>query len=138
MHWFFKRPDTTLDQADRTLGPFVHAAIRGLAAGELGTRPRIRRLAECYVYGAIRYLVSYDNMRPGSSDALLRNILVAHFDAGEPEVAECRRVFPGIREGQSEHRFMLEGASALRRWLVNGDRTVGTALRALLDDPRRS
>ena len=40
------------------------------------------------------------------------------------------------KDSGKEQLFMIEGASALRRWLVNGDRTVAVELKNLLDRDR--
>lgn len=131
--WPFTRSDTGLHQAASTLDPFVSQALSGLETQTLRDQIRIRTLAECYVYGAIRYLASYDDMRTDSAGALLENILVTHFGADGDEVRSSRMFFARLAEGGSEHLFMIEGASALRRWLVNGERTAGADLKSLLE-----
>jgi hypothetical protein len=50
------------------------------------------------------------------------------------EVSNSLEYFSGIKNGGKEQLFMIEGASALRRWLVNGDRTVASDLRGLLNE----
>ncbi|MCG6864342.1 MAG: hypothetical protein LJE58_02830 [Thiogranum sp.] len=130
--WPFTRSDTRIDQAASTLNPFVSQALSGLEEQELRDQIRTRTLAECYIYGAIRYLASYDDMRNGSVGTLMEDILGTHFGANGEEIRSSETFFAKIRDGGSEHLFMIEGASALRRWLVNGERTVGADLKSLL------
>ncbi len=135
MFWPFSKPDSELERAMATLDPFVTEALSGLAAQELNgdiERRGTRTLAECYVYGAVRYLASYDGMRSADTGMLLEQVLATHFKADHAEIGGCRELFSAVAAGDREQRFMTEGASALRRWLVNGDRTVGNHLRELL------
>jgi hypothetical protein len=71
-------------------------------------------------------------MRNGSVGTLMEDILGTHFGANGEEIRSSETFFAKIRDGGSEHLFMIEGASALRRWLVNGERTVGADLKSLL------
>jgi hypothetical protein len=133
MIWPFNRTDTDLDQASLTLDPFVAEALTGVEKEQLFNRLSTRTLVECYVYGAVRYLASYDDMRPASAGILLERILASHFDASSNEVTTSQLYFSSRPEGDKEQLFMIEGASALRRWLVEGDRSVGSNLRELLE-----
>lgn len=134
MGWLFQRKTATgIEQAKSTLSPFIAAALNDIGVQALRDQVRTRTLAECYIYGAIRYLASYDDMRADSSAELLESMLVSHFDADSDEVSSCRMFLTRVPDGGKEHLFMVEGASALRRWLVNGDRTVGSELKSLLD-----
>ena len=54
MIWPFSNTDTNLNQASITLNPFITTALSGLDREELRGKGRVRTLAECYVYGAIR------------------------------------------------------------------------------------
>lgn len=132
MIWPFNKTDTRLDQAATTLSPFIAEALSGLQGQDLRDQGSTRRLAECYVYGAIRYLASYDDMRPASTGVLLQTMLARHFDANSNEVSQCLEFCAEVKDGEKEKRFMIEGAGALRRWLVNNDRTVASDLKDLL------
>jgi len=134
MIWPFSKTDTGLDQAALTLNPFIGEALSGIGAQVLQEQARTRTLAECYVYGAIRYLASYDDIQPASARALLQGMLARHFEADSNEVSDCQTLFSTFEEGGREQLFMIEGASALRRWLVNGDRAVASNLKKLLDE----
>lgn len=134
MIWPFSKAATDIDQAASTLNPFIAEALSGLDVQLLHDQVRTRTLTECYIYGAIRYLASYDDMRPASTGDLMQNMLVRHFNADSMEVSNSLEYFSGIKNGGKEQLFMIEGASALRRWLVNGDRTVASDLRGLLNE----
>ncbi len=136
MIWPFNRVDTELDQAASTLSPFIYEALSGLEGPVLRDQVRARTLAECYVYGAIRYLASYDDMCAASAEVLLQTMLARHFDADSNEVDNCLMFISRAKDSGKEQLFMIEGASALRRWLVNGDRTVAVELKNLLDRDR--
>ena len=129
--WPFKRTDTNPDQAIAVLSPFVVMTLRGfeLNAGE---DLSARRLTECYVYGAVRYLASYDEMEAGSTRRLFEAMLAKHFSANETEIEACQAYLKGIPPGGDEQLFMIEGASALRRLLVNDDQSSGENLTMLL------
>jgi len=133
MKWPFNKADTGIEQAASTLNPFIAEALSSLEEQVLRDQIRARTLTECYIYGAIRYLASYDDMHPSSTGDLMQTMLVRHFKADSIEVSNCLKYFSGIKDGGKEHFFMVEGASALRRWLVNGDRTVASDLKGLLD-----
>jgi len=131
--WPFNKVDTKLEQAESTLNPFIFTALSGMDEQILRDQLDTRTLAECYVYGAIRYLASYDDMRPASANTLLQTMLAKHFEMDSSEVDNSLTYLSGIKNGGKEQLFMIEGASALRRWLVNGDRTVASDLKNMLD-----
>lgn len=131
--WPFNKVDTDIDQASKTLSPFITTALSRLEAEEIGEEGRMRTLAECYIYGAIRYLASYDEMRPASTGLLLRAMLSRHFNAGSSEVNQCLEFCANVKAGEKEKFFMMEGAGALRRWLVNNDRSVASELKELME-----
>lgn len=133
MIWPFNKTNTGLDQAAATLNPFIAEALSGLEGQILSEQVRSRMLTECYIYGAIRYLASYDDMRPASTGDLMQTMLTRHFNADSQEVNNSMQYFSELKNGGKEQLFMVEGASALRRWLVNGDRTVASELKGLLD-----
>jgi hypothetical protein len=132
MIWPFNKTDTGIDQAASTLNPFIAEALSGLEGQVFHDQTRTRSLTECYIYGAIRYLASYDDMRPASTEGLMQTLLARHFNADSIEVGNSLEYFSGVKDGGREQFFMVEGASALRRWLVNGDRTVASDLKGLL------
>lgn len=134
MTWPFSKTNTKLEQAESTLNPFIFTALSQMNEQDLYNQPDTRALAECYIYGAIRYLASYDDMRPASAGALLQAMLSRHFDMDSNEVDNSMTYLSGIKNSGKEQLFMIEGASALRRWLVNGDRTVATDLKNMLDN----
>ncbi len=134
MVWPFNKADTGIDQAASTLNPFIAEALSGVEGQVLRDQIHARMLTECYIYGAIRYLASYDDMQPASTGELMQTMLIRHFNADSAEVSKCLKYFSGIKDGGKEHFFMVEGASALRRWLVDGDRTVASGLKSLLDE----
>jgi len=133
MVWPFNNADTGINQASKTLSPFITMALSGLEDRDIRDPGRVRRLAEFYVYGAIRYLASYDNMRPDDTGFLLKSMLISHFNADNNEVIECMKSCVEVKDGGNEKLFMMEGAGALRRWLVNNDRTVASDLKELID-----
>lgn len=132
MIWPFNKSDTDINQASMTLSPFISAALSGLEGKDIREEGRIRTLAECYVYGAVRYLASYDDMRPANTGFLLKSMLTSHFDADSDEVHQCLKLCAEVKDGGKEKLFMMEGAGALRRWLVNNDRTVASDLKDLM------
>jgi hypothetical protein len=133
MMWPFNKGDTDIDQASKTLSPFITTALSRLEAEEIEEEGRIRTLAECYIYGAIRYLASYDDMRPANTGVLLRSMLTRHFSADSSEVDQCLQFCANVKAGEKEKFFMMEGAGALRRWLVNNDRSVASELKELIE-----
>lgn len=133
MTWPFSKTDTKLEQASSTLDPFICRALSDLEEQVQSDQNRTRILSECYVYGAIRYLASYDNMRPSSTGDLMQSMFARHFDADSNEVNRTLTFLSEVKNGEEEQLFMIEGASALRRWLVNGDRTVASDLKNLLE-----
>lgn len=137
MIWPFNKTDTDINQAATTLSPFISAALSELHVDNLRDQGRTRTLAECYVYGAVRYLASYDEMRPARTGELLKSMLSRHFDANHSEVNECLKFCAGVNESTKEKLFMMEGAGALRRWLVNNDRTVASDLKDLIEMSNR-
>jgi hypothetical protein len=60
-------------------------------------------------------------------------MLADHFNANREEVNNSLKRLSEVQDGKTEQLFMIEGASALRRWLVNGDRSVTHDLKKLLD-----
>jgi hypothetical protein len=133
MKWPFNKTNTGLDQAAETLNPFIAEALSDLEGQILSEQVRSRMLTECYIYGAIRYLASYDDMHPTSTGELMQIMLTRHFHADSQEVNNSMQYFSELKNGGKEQLFMVEGASALRRWLVNGDRRVASELKGLLD-----
>lgn len=131
MIWPFRRTQSGLDQVSATLDGFVTLTIPGMN-GFAEQKQRVRQLTECYLYGAIRYLVSYDEMQPGSTAILLQTQLHKHFGADGTNIERCLAFIKATRNGSDEQLFMIEGASALRRWLVNNDQSSGANLRLLL------
>ncbi len=132
MFWRLSRSDSELERAMSTLNPFVSDALSGIDTREL-ERGGARMMAECYVYGAVRYLASYDGMRATNTGMLLEQMLATHFRADHEEIGRCRALFSEVGAKDREQVFMTEGASAIRRWLVNDDRTVGSHLKQLLE-----
>ena len=134
MMWPFNTTDTDtdIDQASKTLSPFIVTALSRLEEEDVLTEGRIRTLAECYIYGAVRYLASYDEMRPASTGDLLKSMLSKHFHANNEEVSQCLEFCAGVQGDDKEKIFMMEGAGALRRWLVNNDRSVASELKDLM------
>jgi hypothetical protein len=133
MMWPFNKGDTDIDQASKTLSPFITTALSRLEAEEIEEVGSIRTLAECYIYGAVRYLASYDDMRPANTGALLRSMLTRHFNADSSEVNQCLELCANVKDGEKEKFFMMEGAGALRRWLVNNDKSVASELKELME-----
>ncbi len=133
MMWPFNQSDTGINQASETLSPFISTALSRLEADDIREDGRIRTLAECYIYGAVRYLASYDEMRPANTGVLLRSMLARHFHADSNEVNQCLEFCAGVKDGEKEKFFMMEGAGALRRWLVNNDRSVASELKELME-----
>ena len=131
--WPFNKADTDINQASITLSPFISTALSRLEAEDVRVEGRIRTLAECYIYGAVRYLASYDEMRPANTGILLKSLLARHFDADSIEVNQCLKYCAGVKDGEKEKLFMMEGAGALRRWLVNNDRSVASELKELME-----
>lgn len=125
--------EADVHQASVTLTPFISMALSGLEGKDIQQDDRVRRLAECYVYGAIRYLASYDDMRPASTGSLLKSMLSSHFDADSNEVDQCLKFCTEVKGDGKEKLFMMEGAGALRRWLVNNDRNVAADLKDLME-----
>lgn len=133
MRWPFSKSDIDINQISTTLSPFISTALSGLEDKELQSEGSVRTLAECYVYGAIRYLASYDDMQPANTSVLLKSMLIRHFDAGSIEVNRCLKYCAEVKGGEKEKFFMMEGAGALRRWLVNNDRSVASELKDLME-----
>lgn len=131
--WPFNKSDTDVNQASDTLSPFISTALSRLEAEDISEQGRYRTLAECYIYGAVRYLASYDEMRSASTGVLLRSMLTRHFHADSDEVNQCLEFCAGVKDGEKEKFFMMEGAGALRRWLVNNDRSVASELKKLME-----
>lgn len=100
MIWPFSTADTHLERAASTLSPFVTAALSGLDAQEIDGPARTRTLAECYMYGAVRYLASYDDMRSDNTGLLLERMLVTHFKADSKEIDSCFEVVCHGRSGR--------------------------------------
>ena len=136
MTWPFNKTDTKLEQAESTLSPFIITALSGVDGQVFPDQIETSRLAKCYVYGAIRYLASYDDMRPASFNALAQTMLGRYFDLDSNEVDKSLTYLSEIKHGGKEQLFMIEGASALRRWLVNGDRNVAGDLKNMLNSGR--
>jgi len=132
MIWPFITKDTDINQASSTLSPFITTALSGLKGKELQGGSRVRTLAECYVYGAIRYLASYDDIQAADTGILLKSLIISHFDADSNEVKQCLEFCAGVKDGEKEKLFMMEGAGALRRWLVNNDRSAASELKELM------
>lgn len=133
MIWPRNKTGTDIGQAAAALSPFISVALSGLHKDELYDPGRTRTLAECYVYGAIRYLASYDDMRATSTGSLLKELIAQHFDANQNEVTECLEFCAAVDDSTMEKLFMMEGAGALRRWLVNNDRSVAGDLKSLIE-----
>jgi hypothetical protein len=133
MMWPFNKGDTGLEQASKTLNPFISTALSRLEAEDIHEGGRIRTLAECYIYGAVRYLASYDEMKPAITGVLLKSMLSKHFHTGSNEVNQSLNFFANVKDGEKEKIFMMEGAGALRRWLVNNDRSVASELKELME-----
>jgi len=121
-----------IGQAEKTLSPFIVTALSKLDEEDVRIVGNVRMLAECYIYGAIRYMATYDEMRPASTDVLIRHLLSKHFKADNIEVDNCLKFCSGIKDGKKEKLFMMEGAGALRRWLVNNDKSVANELKDLM------
>lgn len=134
--WPFSKSNTDTKQAATTLSPFISSALSELDEGDLNGQGRVRTLAECYVYGAIRYLASYDDMQPSSTHRLMQTMFSRHFNADDDEVTECVKYCAESDDSGKEKIFMMEGAGALRRWLVNNDKSVASDLKGLLDMPQ--
>ena len=130
MIWPLKKVTPQLDHSALALNPFIAEALREQETKDEG---KSRLLIECYIYGAIRYLASYDDLNPENSKALMHRMLADHFSADRDEVNSSLKRLSEAQVGKTEQLFMIEGASALRRWLVNGDRTVTRDLKNLLD-----
>ena len=131
MIWPFQRADTQPEQALTVLTPFFVNTLEGFD-NSVAQAASARRLTECYVYGAIRYLVSYDEMKAGSTNKLFATALSQHFAASAGDIENCHNFIRNIRPGGNEQLFMIEGASALRRMLVEADNNSGRNLQALL------
>ena len=130
MIWPLKKMTAQLEHSALALDPFIAVALKGQATK---SDAKSRQLIECYIYGAIRYLSSYDDLSAESSKALLHKMLTDHFDTNKDEVIKSVKRLSEAQNGKTEQLFMIEGASALRRWLVNGDRTVMNDLSELLE-----
>ena len=130
MIWPLKKVTPQLDHSALALNPFIAEALRDQVSND---EAKSRLLIECYIYGAIRYLASYDDLNPENSKALMHRMLADHFNADRDEVNSSLKRLSKAQDGKTEQLFMIEGASALRRWLVNGDRSVTRDLKNLLD-----
>jgi len=130
MIWPLKKTTAQLDHSALALDPFIAVALKGQVTK---SDAKSRLLIECYIYGAIRYLASYDDLSAKSSKALLHKMLTYHFDTNKDDVNKSVKRLSEAQSDKTEQLFMIEGASALRRWLVNGDRTVMDDLNELLE-----
>jgi len=134
MIWPLKNTTAQLDHSALALDPFISLALKGQEkAIESKNKAKTGQLIECYIYGAIRYIASYDDLNTENSKVLLHKMLSAHFDENDDEVNKSIKRLSEPQKGKTEQLFMIEGASALRRYLVNGDRTVTTNLIELLE-----
>ena len=97
MIWPFNKTNTGLDQAAATLNPFIAAALSDLEGQILSEQVRSRMLTECYIYGAIRYLASYDDMHPTSTGELMQIMLTRHFHADSQEVNNSMQYFSKLK-----------------------------------------
>ena len=81
--WPFNKADTDINQASETLSPFISSALSRLEAEDIREQGRFRMLAECYIYGAVRYLASYDEMRPRHYWCLIKVNVVQALSCGQ-------------------------------------------------------
>lgn len=126
-----------IDQAEKSLNRFVELALSEVTPQSIEEKgPRL--LVECYVYGAIRYLTSYDDMPTSSTDILVERVFKTHFGATQEETAGCSQVFKNASEGSVEQFFMLEGASGVRRWFVGNEQVAGHLPKLLREHGHRA
>jgi len=119
MIWPFIKTTPKLGHSALALDPFIAEVLKGQV---LKSEDRPRLLIEFYIYGAIRYLASYDDLNDENSKELMHKMLADHFEASREEVNGILKRITDAQNGKTEQLFMIEGASALRRWLVKGDR----------------
>ena len=130
MIWPLKKTVPQVVHSALALNPFIAEALKEQTSNN---EVETRLFVECYIYGAVRYLASYDDLNAENSKVLMHQMLADHFNADRDEVNSSLKRLSEVQDGKTEQLFMIEGASALRRWLVNGDRSVTRDLKNLLD-----
>lgn len=130
MIWPLNKTIPQLNHSALALDPFIASVLK---RRELKSDDRSRLLIEFYIYGAIRYLASYDDLNDENSKELMHKMLADHFKASREEVNDNLNRIADNSNGKTEQLFMVEGASALRRWLVKGDRNTNNDLNELLE-----
>ena len=117
----------TLSQRDRiaaiekTVAPFVEAALASVDQERFTGSPAMQRLAMAYVFGATAYLAEYDGLPEDVGRKLAGDLTGRRFSLTEAQVVELSQQLSRAPDRDPGRFFMIEGASALRRYVAFQD-----------------
>ena len=113
---------------EQTLAPFIDAALDSLKAGDITPTAELQRLAMAYLFGASAYLAEYDGLSEEESRQFAGGIVAQRFNLSVEQRASLTEKFAHSHSKDAARFFMIEGASALRRWVAFQDRGAATRL----------
>ncbi len=121
-----------IDGVSNAVDPFITESLENLKRGTLVRDGDTKTRAQLFVCGAIIYLSEYDEIDKANTDKLMNSKLIKYFglDAGDADAVIS--LLDEMSPKDADHIFLIEGASALRRWVANGDKTAGFRLGDLL------
>ena len=133
--WPFGKTVTQIDAAKKALHPFIEATLATLETDELETNIWKRQVTLYYVYGAVKYLAEYDDISSDNKTELVENTMTEYLNADQSEFSNLTMSIAGNAEAGEKQFYMIEGASALRRWMLNSEKGIENYLKFLLDKP---
>jgi len=133
--WPFRKAVSEIEGALGTLDPFITATLSMLEPDALKTNIRKRQVAMYYLYGAVKYLADYDEMSSSKTTVLVANVMMGYLNADQSELDNLMVSFTDNADNGEKQLYMIEGASALRRWMVSNEKSVAEYLKFLLDKP---
>ncbi|MGI9303419.1 MAG: hypothetical protein ACR2RB_12040 [Gammaproteobacteria bacterium] len=120
-----------IDGVANAVDHFITATLSNLEAGTLARDEETRTNAHLFVCGAIMYLADYDEVDKASTDELVVVKLKEHFDLDTAGANAVIAMLDRVSPKDARHIFLIEGASALRRWIADADKSASVKLKEL-------
>ena len=130
--WRRNKEGAVVEGISNALDPFIQAALSNLDGGALANDDDKRNLAQVFVYGAIAYLADYDGLDKEGTRTVVDEKLKQHFELDADGIDKFLGAVSELTERDDSYFFMIEGASALRRWLTEENADAPLKLKILL------
>lgn len=117
---------------ESTMVPFLSSAMATVDATQLQGSQSMQKLAMAFVFGAAAYLAEYDGLSDAVGRKLAGDVTRKQFGVNDADLEEFVKQLMRAPDRDPGRFFMIEGASALRRFVAFQDDSYARRLGRML------